>query len=97
MELDVKCMRLRAEVYAAASEFNLALGAFYDALRREASPEEVGRFAADARRQGEGYVAALDKLIAHLEGSEPDETTVQELERSRQFRELAVREMDLTR
>lgn len=97
MEAGIKRMRLRAEVYAAASEFNRALGDFYDAVRRQASPEEVGQFAADARRKGEGYVATLDELMAHLEVLEPDETRAEEMARARQFRELAVREMDLTR
>jgi hypothetical protein len=97
MEADMKRMRLRAEVFAAASEFNRALGDYYDAVRRQASAEEVGRFAADARRKGEGFVATLDELIAHLEGSEPDDLRADEMGRLRQFRELAAREMDLTR
>jgi len=97
MEADNTRMRLRAEVFAAASEFNLALGAFYDAARRQASPEEAGQLAADARRKGEGYVATLDELIARLESSEPDDLRADEMGRLRQFKELAAREMDLTR
>ncbi|MDQ3820410.1 MAG: hypothetical protein M3362_22390 [Acidobacteriota bacterium] len=65
-------------------------------MRRQSSPEEVGHLAASARQLGEGYVAPLDKLIAHLKGLEPDDTKADEIERSRQFRELALREMDLT-
>src|ERR1043166_1942517 len=97
MEADMKRMRLRAEVFAAASEFNRALGDYYDAVRRQESAGEGGRFAADARRKGEGFVAPLDELIAHLEGSEPDDLRADEMGRLRQFRELAAREMDLTR
>jgi hypothetical protein len=97
MEMDIKRMRLRAEVFAAASEFNRALGAYYDAVRRQASPGEAGHLAADARRKGEGYVATLDELIAHIEGSEPDDLRADEMSRLRQFKELAAREIDLTR
>lgn len=96
-DVDLRLLQLRADVYSEAAEFNRALGDYFTSLRRGDAPEEKKRMADAVRRRGESYLAALDALVAHLHSLPPGELDAGELERTFQFKELAVREMDLAR
>lgn len=65
--MDEELLRLRGEVHALGEEFNVARVAYTDA-HNGAPTEVVAEAAALCHEVGGRYGAALDALLAHVEG-----------------------------
>lgn len=83
----------RQETYHLASDFNRALAQAYEAINSGKPPDEQDALARLAFSLGQGYEAALDKLLSLLE-NEPGNNS-EEIERVLKLKKVLRKEQDL--